>query len=98
MAPRAGLPGASIVNGLDWQTAARGSFDPQRFSGALANRITPKCRLAGEQREDAREVPPPDDAIANMAPARAHEILATVPVSGQRPANAVDDAPDHEET
>ena len=37
MAPRAGLPVVSIANGLDWQTAARGSFDPQRFSGALAN-------------------------------------------------------------
>ena len=27
----------SIINGLDWQTAARGNFDPQRFSGAMAN-------------------------------------------------------------
>src|SRR6266568_3749040 len=28
------------VKALHWQTPARGSFDPQRFSGALANRLT----------------------------------------------------------
>jgi hypothetical protein len=38
MAPRAGVPAVSITNGLDWQTAARGDFDPQRFSGEVANR------------------------------------------------------------
>jgi hypothetical protein len=36
LAPRAGLPLVSIINGLDWQTAAPGNFDLQRFSGALA--------------------------------------------------------------
>ena len=38
MAPRAGVPAVSITNGLDWQTAARGDFEPQRFSGEVANR------------------------------------------------------------
>ena len=37
MAPRAGLPVVSIANGLDLQPATRGSFDPQRFSGAVSN-------------------------------------------------------------
>ena len=32
-----GLPGVNIVNGLHWRTDARGSFDRQRLSGALAN-------------------------------------------------------------
>src|SRR5262249_8728867 len=32
-------PVVSIANGLDLQTATRGSFDSQRFSGALANPI-----------------------------------------------------------
>jgi hypothetical protein len=50
MVPRGGLPVVSIANGLDWQTAARGSFDPQRFSGALANQPTGprKCRSLAE--------------------------------------------------
>src|SRR5262245_44786057 len=43
MAPRAGLPVVSVGNGLDWQTGARGSFDPQRFSGALANQHRAGC-------------------------------------------------------
>jgi hypothetical protein len=38
MAPRAGVPRISSVNKLDWQTVARGSFESQRLSGALANR------------------------------------------------------------
>jgi signal transduction histidine kinase len=50
---------ASIQNGprrlkqikaLHWQTPARGSFDHQRLFGALANRITLKCRLASGRR------------------------------------------------
>jgi hypothetical protein len=46
------LPVVSIANGLDWQTAARGSFDPQRFSGALAThlRIEPKDKPAGPRK------------------------------------------------
>jgi hypothetical protein len=34
------------IKALHWQTPARGSFDHQRLFGALANRITLKCRLA----------------------------------------------------
>src|SRR5262245_10129146 len=37
MVPRGGVPWASNINAVRWQTAARGSFDPQRLSGALAN-------------------------------------------------------------
>ena len=37
MAPRAGVPRISSVNKLDWQTVARGSFESQRLSGAVAN-------------------------------------------------------------
>jgi hypothetical protein len=40
MAPRAGVPWVSSVNGLDWQTGVRGSFDPQRVSGVVANHLT----------------------------------------------------------
>jgi hypothetical protein len=42
----------TIQNGpaLHWQTHARGSFDHQRLFGALANRITLKCRLASGRR------------------------------------------------
>jgi hypothetical protein len=39
MAPRAGVPRVCRANGLDWQTAAHDSFDPQWLSGALANPI-----------------------------------------------------------
>jgi hypothetical protein len=39
---------------LDWQTPARGSFDPQRFSGALANHHrrcrTPKDKTVGRRK------------------------------------------------
>src|SRR5262249_55030839 len=51
--------GGSIQNGprrlkqikaLHWQTPARASFDHQRLFGALANRITLKCRLASGRR------------------------------------------------
>jgi hypothetical protein len=35
--PRGGVPQASNINALHWQTASRGSLDPQRFSGAVAN-------------------------------------------------------------
>src|SRR5262249_8249722 len=38
------------INGLRWQTVTRGNFDPQRLFGALANRITLKCRLASGRR------------------------------------------------
>jgi len=38
------------IKGLHWQTPARGSFDHQRLFGALANRITLKCRLASGRR------------------------------------------------
>jgi len=34
---RAEIKRACIFNGLGWQTAARGDFDPQRLSAALAN-------------------------------------------------------------
>jgi hypothetical protein len=37
MVPRGGVPWASKINAVRWQTAARGSFDPQRVSGAMAN-------------------------------------------------------------
>jgi hypothetical protein len=40
LAPRAGVPEASNINVLHWQTAVRGSFDPERFSGALATHAT----------------------------------------------------------
>jgi hypothetical protein len=52
MVPRGGLPVVSIANGLDWQTAARGNFDPQRFSGALANHhcIEPKHKPTGPRK------------------------------------------------
>src|SRR5690242_6614493 len=36
--PRGGVPQPSDYKGLRRQTGARGSFDPQRLSGALANR------------------------------------------------------------
>jgi len=53
MAPRAGMPVVNIANGLDWQTGARGSFNPQRFSGALANHHrrcrTPKDKTVGRR-------------------------------------------------
>jgi hypothetical protein len=35
--PRGGVQQASNINALHWQTASRGSLDPQRFSGAVAN-------------------------------------------------------------
>jgi hypothetical protein len=35
---------------LHWQTHARGSFDHQRLFGALAIRITLKCRLASDNK------------------------------------------------
>ena len=38
------------IKALHWQTPARGSFDHQRLFGALANRITLKCRLASGRR------------------------------------------------
>jgi hypothetical protein len=38
------------IKALHWQTHARGSFDHQRLFGALANRITLKCRLASGRR------------------------------------------------
>jgi len=44
MAPRAGLPGMNSANGLDCQTYSRSSFDPQRFSGAVANQRAPGVR------------------------------------------------------
>jgi hypothetical protein len=31
------------IKALQWQTPARGSFDPQRLSGALANRLAPRA-------------------------------------------------------
>jgi hypothetical protein len=34
------------INALHWQTPARGSFDPQRLSGALANRLAPRRATA----------------------------------------------------
>jgi hypothetical protein len=37
MVPRGGVPWASKINAVRWQTAARGGLDPQRFSGAVAN-------------------------------------------------------------
>jgi hypothetical protein len=36
--PRGGMPRLSRINQLECQTAARGDFDPQRFSGEVANR------------------------------------------------------------
>jgi len=41
--PRGGVPQASNINALHWQTPARGSFDPQRFPGALANQHRAGC-------------------------------------------------------
>src|SRR5262245_28236093 len=43
MAPRADVPQASSTNGLGWQTCLQSSFDPQRFSGALANQHRAVC-------------------------------------------------------
>jgi hypothetical protein len=44
------LTGTSIFNRLDCQTVLRGSFDPQTFSGALANRTNrPDRSLAREK-------------------------------------------------
>jgi hypothetical protein len=37
MATPAGLSGSNNINGLQCQTCARVTFDPQRLSGALAN-------------------------------------------------------------
>jgi hypothetical protein len=37
LVPRGGLPWASNINAVRWQTAAHGSFDPQRLSGAVSN-------------------------------------------------------------
>src|SRR5215813_12426773 len=37
MVPRGGVPWASNINAVRWQTAACGSFDPQRLSGAVSN-------------------------------------------------------------
>jgi hypothetical protein len=58
MVPRGGVPVVSITNGLDWQTAARGNFDPQRFSGALANLFLtyfePQPQMTNEQLEAKR--------------------------------------------
>src|SRR5262245_65513756 len=45
----------SIANGLDWQTPTRGSFDPQRFSGALANHHR-RCRTPKTKRWDEGNV------------------------------------------
>jgi hypothetical protein len=41
LAPRAGLPRASNINGLASQPALRGLFDPQRLSGVVANHSPP---------------------------------------------------------
>src|SRR5262245_64642860 len=63
MAPRAGMPVVNISNGLDWQTGARGSFDPQRFSGALANHHR-RCRTPKRQNRGTREMPEPGRDLA----------------------------------
>ena len=46
LVPRGGVPWASNISALHWQTPTRGSFDPQRLSGALANptRAAEFCR------------------------------------------------------
>jgi hypothetical protein len=45
----------NIVNGLDWRTDARGSFDRQRLSGALANPfVTSSSRLSKRDRKRKR--------------------------------------------
>src|SRR5262249_14244284 len=57
------------IKALDWQTPARGSFDPQRFSGALANHgqavpplIEPKDKPAGpRKRQSLAETCPESD-------------------------------------
>jgi ABC-type sugar transport system ATPase subunit len=36
--PRGGVQWASNINAVRWQTATRGRFAPQRFSGAVSNR------------------------------------------------------------
>jgi hypothetical protein len=61
LVPRGGLPVVSIANGLDWQTAARGSFDPQRFSGALANHAPPPLRRIRFSFRKQRALPSPLD-------------------------------------
>jgi hypothetical protein len=46
---RFGLRRLKRIKALHWQTPVRGSFDPQRFSRALAthHRIEPKDKPAG---------------------------------------------------
>src|SRR6266542_665720 len=44
------------IKALHWQTPARGSFDPQRLSGALANRLAPR-RATAIQRLGHRRAP-----------------------------------------
>src|SRR5262249_1992244 len=46
-----GLPAVSIPNGLEWQTSTQSSFEPQRFSGALANHHR-RCRTPKDKRDE----------------------------------------------
>src|SRR5262249_21307041 len=46
------------IKALDWQTPARGSFDPQRFSGALANHHRHR-RTSKRQDGGTKEMPEP---------------------------------------
>ena len=58
MAPRAGLARASSFNGLECQTAARDSFDPQGQFGALSNPSYSPTQMSSEGGRTKSEINP----------------------------------------
>src|SRR5262249_25346125 len=74
LVPRGGVPWASNINAVRWQTATRGSFDPQRLSGAVSN---PPLGVA-----DIHRVP--YKCGAPLPPLPEYPVVVTVPGAAQQ--------------